>query len=412
MFLKYFNREINSNILPILEEENSRNARQIAFFRSISTFLWLAMSVVMGIFYKQDDWRIPIPALLIYFLISLLILRGTKINSKLHWLIHWSAPLVDIPFIFASIYMSINIAPYPQIGAIVMMTIFLLFIIPAPSGIRHLPSIVAGISSLLFTLYLIDYVGVKFPTWVASISLIYTFAVLIAINVSRRPIIVASAFAQEQNQRSKLARYFSPSVSDVIMNQRKNQSYSNPEVSVLFADIRGFTSYSESESSENVVKFLNAYLTRMVSVIFKYGGTLDKFMGDGILAYFGAPIDQPDHAKKAIECAIEMQKEMDSINLEIKNITNKSFQIGIGIHSGRVVLGDIGPEQRKEFTIIGDTVNLASRVESLTKDLDSSILVTLDTYNHCSKDFTWKNTGEVNVRGKKEKIQLFSPSSS
>ena len=138
-------------------------------------------------------------------------------------------------------------------------------------------------------------------------------------------------------------------------------------VSVLFADIRGFTSLSEELDPHRVVEILNSYFTVMVDIILKHKGTLDKYIGDGILAYYGAPIAREEHADLAVSSAIEMVSKLDILNKEFT--LDSPLRIGIGIHSGDVVAGNIGSMRKMEYTIIGDTVNTAPALKGLQRSL-------------------------------------------
>ncbi len=138
----------------------------------------------------------------------------------------------------------------------------------------------------------------------------------------------------------------------------------NQTVTVLFADIRGFTALSEREKPEKVVSLLNKYFSAMTTIIFAHGGTLDKYIGDGLMAIFGAPTATPEDALNAVKAAVTMQKRLAALNTELRAEGYDHISVGIGLHTGEATIGYIGSEQRSEYTAIGDTVNLASRLES------------------------------------------------
>ena len=171
----------------------------------------------------------------------------------------------------------------------------------------------------------------------------------------------------EEKKRERLGRFLSPQVASRILAASDAQSAElGPpevrEVSVLFADISGFTTVSERMSPSSVALLLNDYLSRMTEVIFRYEGTLDKYMGDGIMAVFGAPLDMPDHAARAIRVALEMQERVAEWNAE--RTEGPELKIRIGINSGKAVAGEIGSVNKMEYTVLGDIVNTASRLES------------------------------------------------
>ena len=206
---------------------------------------------------------------------------------------------------------------------------------------------------------------------------------------------------------SMFSRFLDPHVVEQLVDQGQtveSLSGQTRDISVLFSDIRGFTALSETRPPQEIVAFLNRYFSGQVEVIFRHGGTLDKFIGDAIMAFWGAPLDDPDHARHAIDTALEMSEALERFKSEL----SIDFDIGIGIHSGPAVVGFIGSEQKLDFTVIGDTVNLASRIEGLTKGV-SRILVSSDTVSRANQAFDFIDHGFYKVKGRTQEVNLFEP---
>src|SRR5262245_51606846 len=210
----------------------------------------------------------------------------------------------------------------------------------------------------------------------------------------------------EEKKRERLGRFLSPQVASRILATSESQSgaLGIPEVkdvSVLFADIVGFTPMAEKMSPASVALLLNGYLSRMTDVIFKHEGTLDKYIGDAIMAVFGAPLDMPDHAARAIRAALEMRERLDEFNAERKE--GPTIRIRIGINSGKVVAGEIGSVNKKEYTVLGDAVNTASRLESSVAK-PGMVVVGEDTYAAVRSLFMCRSLGKATLKGKEKEV--------
>jgi adenylate cyclase len=213
----------------------------------------------------------------------------------------------------------------------------------------------------------------------------------------------------EEKKRERLGRFLSPQVTSRILATSESQGTAlgvpeNREVSVLFADIVGFTSMSEKMSPAAVSLLLNEYLSRMTEIIFKYEGTLDKYIGDAIMAVFGAPLDMPDHASRAVRTALEMRDRLEEFNAERKE--GPVLKIRIGINSGKVVAGEIGSINKKEYTVLGDTVNTASRLESAVAR-PMTIVIGDNTYQAVKDVFECRSLGNATLRGKEKEVAVY-----
>jgi len=217
---------------------------------------------------------------------------------------------------------------------------------------------------------------------------------------------------EKRKIKNILGQYVSPVMLSSVLESNPEE-YLKAEVgvkenlTVFFSDIRGFTSITEKYPVEKVVEVLNAYLSRMVSIIFDHQGTLDKFIGDAIVAFWGAPIRLSDHHCKAVLSSIRMGEAMDSLNRDNKEKGLPPLEIGIGINTGDVILGNIGSEKKLDYTVIGDGVNLASRLEGLTKMYNSRIIISHDTYRHVKKDIACRVVDFVKVKGKNKPTLIY-----
>jgi adenylate cyclase len=176
---------------------------------------------------------------------------------------------------------------------------------------------------------------------------------------------------------------------------------------MLISDIRGFTAMSEQMQPEEVVKFLNVYFSGMVDAVFEYGGVLDKFLGDGLLAVFGSFTEQPDHPWRAVSTALRMQATLVKMNEQRAAAGMAAIRIGIGIHTGEVVVGNIGSQKRLEYTVIGDGVNTTSRLQTLNKEFSTMILISETTYEAVKDRVECRLMPDSVLRGKTKPLKFY-----
>jgi adenylate cyclase len=223
------------------------------------------------------------------------------------------------------------------------------------------------------------------------------------------------AYLREKRTREQAVRLFSRFLNPDVVRQIVDQgetieslSGRTRQISILFSDIRGFTTLSETRPPQEIVALLNRYFSKQVGVVFRHGGTLDKFIGDCIMAFWGAPLEDPRHAEHAVAAALEMEQVLLVFKKELGE-AGGDFDVGIGIHTGSAVVGFIGAEQKLDYTAIGDSVNLASRIEGLTKDAHSRILVSRETMAACHNAFAFSSRGSYKVKGRTQEVELFEP---
>ncbi len=222
-------------------------------------------------------------------------------------------------------------------------------------------------------------------------------------------VVVAEDITQEQRLMSTLCRYVTREIAEEVMKQKGQMRLGGirQPVSILFSDIRNFTAISERLEPETIVEFLNEYFAAMVHEIFAEQGTLDKFMGDGIMAVFGAPISRPDDPVRAVRSARGMRRSLRAFNERQRERGGLQIDIGIGISHGESISGNIGSEQRMEYTVIGDSVNLASRLEGLTKNHPYKILINDRIYEQVKDQFECVLLGEEYVKGKAQAVRVY-----
>jgi adenylate cyclase len=263
-------------------------------------------------------------------------------------------------------------------------------------------TVVVFIGYFLLTYYLfkVKFVLAEFVAPAASLSFSYV------------GVLFYRFMTEEKEKRwikKSFSTYLNPHVLEEIIKDPSSLKLGGQKqnLSILFSDIRGFTTISESLSPEGVVELLNEYLTKMVEVVFHNEGTLDKFIGDAVMAFWGAPIPQKDHARKAVMCAIEMVEELEKLQAKWKTEGKTIIKIGVGVNSGNVIVGNMGSMERMDYTVIGDDVNLASRLESLNKEYKTVVIISEETYKQVEDLVEVKPLGGVKVKGKANSVNIY-----
>ena len=259
--------------------------------------------------------------------------------------------------------------------------------------------------------YLVIYMYIRymFVTEMIYIDLFYPLVSLILSVIA----VEAIAFNIQEKSgkflRGAFSSYLSADLLDKLIDNPKALELGGEakELSILFSDIRGFTSISESMDAVSLINLLNRYFTPMTNSVLNHGGMLDKYIGDAVMAFFNAPVNIKEHANASCRCALDMIEKLEALNKELALENINPIKIGIGINTAEVVVGNMGSDERFNYTVIGDGVNLASRVEGLTKNYGVSILITEFTVKKIAKEFIYREIEAVKVKGKDKAVLLY-----
>jgi adenylate cyclase len=219
---------------------------------------------------------------------------------------------------------------------------------------------------------------------------------------------MAKGLAEKEKVRNLLGKVVSPEVASELLKGDIELGGEEREVTVLFSDVRGFTSLCEGQSPKQILGLLNEYFSAITAVIEANGGVVDKFIGDAVMALFGAPVAQSDATVRAIRTAFGMEQALEKVNADFAKRGLPPIAIGIGINTGKVVAGNMGSPSRLNYTVIGDGVNLASRLEGLTKQYGATIIVS-EACVQAAPGFSYRELGVTQVKGRQEPVRIFEP---
>jgi len=300
--------------------------------------------------------------------------------------------------------------------AVLVTGLVLAFLLP---GMRAVPGLTL---SLVLVLLFAVVNQALFTLYGLYLNFIYPFLTMFLTSLLSAGYKYATEERKARELRRMFSSYVSPKIVDELMNnpEKARLGGERREVTILFSDIRGFTSFSEKREPEEVVSMLNEYFKEMTDIIFRWDGTLDKFVGDEIMAFWGAPVDQPDHAELAVRCALDMSDRLNALQQRWQEEGKPVLDCGIGINTGSVLIGNIGAAGKKmDYTAIGDHVNLGARVEALTRDFNARILITEYTFARIRHLIDAGSLGHIDVvegepvkvKGKDIPVRIYSLSS-
>jgi adenylate cyclase len=267
-------------------------------------------------------------------------------------------------------------------------------------------------NGLLTVLFCTGYLATSFyilqteRLWTPTLSIILPFLLSYAV-------FGIDAYIQTEKKRRELKRafshYLSPTIIETVLHNPENLKLGGEKVeaTILFSDIANFTKMSEMMPPEEVSRMLNRYFDEMVKIIFQYNGTVDKFIGDAVMAFWGAPLTDPDHALNACRTAIAMQERLKLLREEMKRERLPDIYIRIGINTGVVIVGNMGSSELFSYTVLGDTVNLAQRLETANKEMGTSIIISKSVYKNVAAHVKVQPLGIIHVKGKTEEVEIY-----
>ena len=403
-------------------------------FAIVITILTIAYFIVSYIYLSNVKYgdKLPIPhliielllivfsgfELLIWYFINQCLDKRKSVPTILRYIVAFVE--ISMPTLFIFI-----ISQVVSIHALYLPPVFLYFIIIALSALSLnfavciFTGVIAALEYILLAWYLINFTETHenfynlppisiFIVHIVKSSMILTTGIITGIVTNKLKKVFLKSFqsiSEKNHIMSMFGQHVSPAVMEKLLHQKNSTEGEVQNVCVMFLDIRNFTTFSESRTPQEVVAYLNSLFDFMIEIVNRNHGIINKFLGDGFMAVFGAPFSNGFDARNAVNASKEILQKLKE-EIEAGNIL--PTRVGIGLHTGKAVTGNIGSSQRKEYTIIGDVVNLASRIESLNKQFNSQFLIS-DTVKEALGDIGIETVslGKVAVKGRAEPVEIF-----
>ncbi|AYV57538.1 adenylate/guanylate cyclase domain-containing protein [Leptospira kmetyi] len=422
-------RTLDPLAYEILKSEIVRTRILFLFFSFSSVLLTIVFTLFYDKISKEIGTRFPFyPVLgvnvgiaLYEFLVNQVFQYLLRNKKNLIGAARFGNVFVEISAIGLLIWLNIGVFASPLIplyspAVMIFFVFIILSVLRLEFWLSAFTGFVAGAELFILAYYYIPRNPVPMPVQFfnsfapfISKGVLFTFSGVAAGLVGhqlKRSLISAISAVQEKNKVvGMFGQYVSPDVVDKLLEQ-KNENFSEfKSVCIMFLDIRNFTRFSEKRAPGEVIDYLNYIFTHLIDIVNQHNGMINKFLGDGFMAVFGAPLsDGSNDVKNAVDASREILKKIEFLNQEGK-IPETS--IGIGLHTGEAMTGNVGSETRKEYTIIGDVVNLASRVEQLNKQFGTKLLVTQAVYDDIKETISGKHLSSIQVKGREEPVDVY-----
>ena len=402
----------------IFAEAERRSERALAYLRLAGFIVLLLLLRVFDVLGPDHSVWVPLGIYGVATLISLALAL-----ARLHWpWLAWLLTSLDVGLVLHFMTMLVLHGGLSAPEALAVPGTLMIFLILGQAAVRYRPVLIVYAAVLFLigwaVLHVVEMVmtGRGAHHWrtdeLAHIALVILTAIALLIaSIRARRLLLTSIV--ESRLRANLSRFLPANLVSALSSHQQDPTVPHSQmVGVLFVDMRGFTSQAEDMPPADLLAFLSEYRQRMGAPVLAHGGMIDKFIGDAVMAVFGIPQPRPDDAARILQCGLAMLSAVERWNQERAALGQRAVRVSIGIHVGEAIVGAIGTGERLEYTVIGDTVNLAQRLERRSAELDISLLVSgeaLTAVNTFIRRADWMEVAYETVRGRHRPVQLYAP---